>query len=39
MNYKVREEVKGSDFVLEVVSPSTWREDDEHRQPPERRGG
>ena len=27
MNYKVWEEGKGPDFVLEVVSPSTWRED------------
>ena len=27
MNYKVWEEGKGPDFVLEVASPSTWRED------------
>ncbi len=27
MSYKVWEEGKGPDFVLEVVSPSTWRED------------
>ena len=27
MNYKTWEEGKGPDFVLEVVSPSTWRED------------
>ena len=26
-NYKVWEEGKGPDFVLEVASPSTWRED------------
>ena len=26
MNYKVWEEGKGPDFVLEVASPSTWRE-------------
>ena len=27
MNYKVWEEGKGPNFVLEVASPSTWRED------------
>ena len=27
MNYKVWEEGKGPDFVLEVASPGTWRED------------
>ena len=27
MNYKVWEEGKGPDFVLEVASPRTWRED------------
>ena len=27
MNYKIWEEGKGPDFVLEVASPSTWRED------------
>ena len=27
MSCKVREEGKGPDFVLEVASPSTWRED------------
>ena len=27
MNYKVWEEGKGPDFVLEVASPNTWRED------------
>ena len=27
MNYKVWEKGKGPDFVLEVASPSTWRED------------
>ena len=27
MNYKVREEGKGPEFVLEVASRSTWRED------------
>ena len=27
MHYKVWEEGKGPDFVLEVASPSTWRED------------
>ena len=27
MNYKVWEEGRGPDFVLEVASPSTWRED------------
>ena len=27
MSYKVWEEGKGPDFVLEVASPSTWRED------------
>ena len=26
-NYKVWEEGKGPDFVLEVASPGTWRED------------
>ena len=27
MNFKVWEEGKGPDFVLEVASPNTWRED------------
>ena len=31
MNYKVWEEGKGPDFVLEVTSPSTWREDVESK--------
>ena len=31
MNYKVWEEGKGPDFVLEVASPSTWREDVERK--------
>ena len=30
-NYKVWEEGKGPDFVLEVASPSTWREDVERK--------
>ena len=31
MNYKVWEEGKGPDFVLEVASPNTWREDVERK--------
>jgi len=31
MNYKVWEEGKGPDFVLEVASPGTWREDVERK--------
>ena len=31
MNYKVWEEGKGPDFVLEVSSPNTWREDVERK--------
>ena len=31
MSYKVWEEGKGPDFVLEVASPSTWREDVERK--------
>ena len=31
MNYKVWEEGKGPDFVLEVASPNTWREDMERK--------
>ncbi len=31
MNYKVWQEGKGPDFVLEVASPSTWREDVERK--------
>ena len=30
-NYKVWEEGKGPDFVLEIASPSTWREDVERK--------
>ena len=30
-NYKVWEEGKGPDFVLEVASPNTWREDVERK--------
>ena len=31
MNYKVWEEGKGPDFVLEVASPGTWKEDQESK--------
>ena len=31
MNYKLWEEGKGPDFVLEVASPNTWREDVERK--------
>ena len=31
MNYKVWEEGRGPDFVLEVASPNTWREDVERK--------
>ena len=31
MNYKVWKEGKGPDFVLEVASPNTWREDVERK--------
>ena len=31
MNYKVWDEGKGPDFVLEVASPNTWREDVERK--------
>ena len=31
MNYRVWEEGKGPDFVLEVASPNTWREDVERK--------
>ena len=31
MNYKVWEEGKGPDFVLEVASPNTWKEDVERK--------
>ena len=31
MSYKVWEEGKGPDFVLEVASPNTWREDVERK--------
>ena len=31
MSYKVWEEGKGPDFVLEVASPNTWKEDVERK--------